>query len=138
MRDVVSKAARTVFVVSLPISLFFIFFGYQLLLLFGPDFTQGKTALAILSGGTLIACAVGRFAGTVLVAAGHERYTSVVVGVAALLNVVLNAMLIPEWGMAGAATATSVSLIAWTALLGWGAFNRVGFHATGFGTIVKG
>lgn len=135
LRELVSKAARIVFFISLPISLLVVMFGYRLLLLFGPDFVQGETALAILIGGTLIAFGIGRLAGIMLTVAGHERYTASAVGVGALLNVVLNAILIPEWGMSGAAVATSISLIVWTIWLGWGAFSRVGFHATGLGII---
>ena len=42
---------------------------------------------------------------------GHERFTALLSWSTTMLNVILNAVLIPRWGVEGAALATSFSLV---------------------------
>jgi O-antigen/teichoic acid export membrane protein len=74
-------------------------------------------------------------ASLLLVMTGHERDAAVGLGIGALLNIVLSLILIPQWGLEGAAVATTISMVAWNLLLVAFVFKRLQIHTTIFGTI---
>ncbi len=43
---------------------------------------------------------------------GHQNKTAIATTISAVLNIFLNALLIPQWGINGAAIATTTSIIA--------------------------
>jgi len=95
---------------SLPIGGVLLLFGGQALqVVFGQPYRSAYPALAILCGGQLFHAATGA-PGLFLNMTGHEGDTAIAVAVTAVLNVLLNLLLIPQFGIAGAATATAVSL----------------------------
>lgn len=55
----------------------------------------------------------------------------VVIG--AIVNLVLNMVLIPLWGVIGAAIATSAALIIWNILLVYWVYKRTGLRTTAIG-----
>ena len=110
LQRIVSKSSILVFAASCVICLGLIVFSEPILGLFGSDFTSGKTALIILCVGELINTSVGPV-GKLLTMSGHENYTATSVTYSAILNVVLNAILIPIWGVNGAAIATAISIV---------------------------
>lgn len=115
LQQLVTKSSRVIFLFSFPIAISFIFFGYWFIILFGSDFTEGKNTLAILSFGQLVNASMGSVS-LLLTMTGHENYTVVSVGVGAILNILLNALLIPIWSINGAAFATAFSTIVWNFL----------------------
>ena len=87
-------------------------------LLTQPEFYEGADVVAPLAFGSAL------FAGYVVVAigVGRARRTGMnwaVTGAAALLNVVLNLLLVPEYGMHGSAAATVASFALLFALMTW-------------------
>lgn len=80
--------------------------------LFGTEFVQAYDALLVLVLGQLFNGLCGSV-GLILTMTGHERRAARIMFRSALLNVVLNALLIPVWGMVGAALATATTLIIW-------------------------
>lgn len=80
-----------------------------LLSLFGHGFASGATALRLLVAGH-VGLAFGGAAATALIASGNERRIALVTGIGILINVALNLVLVPHFGMNGAAAATLVSL----------------------------
>ena len=109
-------AARGIFWVTLPLAMGLLLFAGVVLSAFGDRFVSGQTALRILCLGVLI----GAFAGSVsylLVMTGHHREAARVTGGIALLNAILNALMIPRFGIAGAAYATAVSTAVWKVCL---------------------
>ena len=78
------------------------------LLLYGPEFVQGQTALYIFCTGTFTATATG-LAPVILNMTGHEKYIAIVSWISIVLNIILNAAFIPLWGVEGAALATSIA-----------------------------
>jgi O-antigen/teichoic acid export membrane protein len=79
-----------------------------LTLYFGPAYEASVLPLRILLPGVL-GFAVARVIWPVLQAGGHLRTLLLATGTAVLLNVVLNLLLIPEFGIVGAAIGTSVA-----------------------------
>lgn len=116
LQRLVRLVARGIFAATLPVALLILFFGRELLTLFGPEFAEGYIVLAILVGGQLVNALSGPV-GYLLTMTGHQRTALRVVGGAALLNLTLNALLIPRFGMLGAAVATAMSLASWNLLM---------------------
>lgn len=112
----VTKAARLTFVLGIGVAVVLILFGRWFLSIFGPAFVSGHTALDLLCMGQLAALVSGP-AGIILMMTGHERGMAISAVVTTVLNVVLNALLIPVWGIEGAATATAISTAVWACLL---------------------
>jgi O-antigen/teichoic acid export membrane protein len=80
------------------------------LLLFGDEFTAGRLSLAILCGAYLVNAAMGT-SGYLLIMTKHEHAAAVAFGCSAAINVLGNFLLIPVWGINGAATATALSVV---------------------------
>lgn len=80
--------------------------------LFGEAFRGAYPALMILLAGQVVNALSGPVA-LVMTMTGHQDRASLVLVCAALLNVTLNAILIPYFGLLGAAIATAISMIFW-------------------------
>jgi O-antigen/teichoic acid export membrane protein len=110
LKRVLKNSARMVLLASFGVTSFLILFGHQFLSIFGSEFTRGNLALTILSVGYLLSSFM-ELGGLLLLMSGNERDTATATGLTAGLNVILNALLIPQFGLEGAAAATSISLI---------------------------
>lgn len=109
--------AKMVLLAAAPVAAGLVIFGGPVLgFVFGTRYAVGAAALAILCVGQLANAAMGSV-GLLLNMTGHERDTAVGVGLAAGANVVLNLLLIPPFGIEGAATATAASLMIWNVVL---------------------
>jgi len=64
---------------------------------------------------------------------GYQYEAMIVIGASALLNIILNAILIPIMGLPGAALATGVSIALWNVVL----VVRVNKHLTINSTVFK-
>ncbi len=84
--------------------------GKPLLWLFGPQFDAGYPVMFILVIGFLFRSSFGP-AEVLLSMLGEHQICAAVLIVTALLNVALNFALVPPFGLIGAATATSISLV---------------------------
>ncbi|MBX0296634.1 polysaccharide biosynthesis C-terminal domain-containing protein [Haloarcula nitratireducens] len=84
-------------------------YAADILSIFGTDARSAQTALIILAAGQMISAIVGP-TGYLLIMTDYERLTLVNNGLAALLNLVLNVVLIQTYGILGAAIATGISL----------------------------
>jgi O-antigen/teichoic acid export membrane protein len=81
----------------------------QILALFGAEFLFAKNTMFILALGQFIALATGPVA-YLLMMTGNEKFHRNNVFLCAILNIGLNFMLIPKFGIEGAAIATTVAL----------------------------
>jgi O-antigen/teichoic acid export membrane protein len=78
--------------------------------LFGREFSAGYAALMILCVGQLVNVGMGSV-GMLLAMTGHERVVTKGVAASAALNIVLSGILVPAYGMEGAALAATISLV---------------------------
>ena len=134
LQRVLTKSARIILLISIPVTAILIGFCYWFLLLFGSDFTQGQTALTILSIAQLVNAGMGSV-GQLLTMTGHENYTVITVGSGAVMNLVLNALLIPKWGINGAAFSTAVCIIFVNILNGVWVHRQLGINSTALGKL---
>lgn len=129
LQRLVTVGARSAFFIALPLVLVFLFWGKEIIgLLFGEDYTSAYSPLVILALGQLINTAFGHV-GTLLNMTGHERDTARGVAIAAISNVLLNLILIPSWGIKGAALGTALTLIIWNILLWRSVYKRLGIQS---------
>ena len=96
--------------------------GRPLLWLFGPEFLAGFPVMMILVFGFLFRSAMGP-SEFLLNMLGEQKACAIVLVFTAVLNVVLNLIMVPMFGLIGAALATSTSLIV-TALLQYAVARR--------------
>lgn len=134
LQRIVTKWTRVAFVISIPLALVFMGWGDQFLRVFGAEFAQGHLALSILSVGRIICIGTGMVA-LLLNMSGHERESAICFGAGALLNIVLGVLLIPGWGIVGAAVAESCSMVFLSVFLVFRVCKRLGIHATVLGKI---
>ena len=117
LQRLVTYSARVILLIAIPPVIVMIAFGGTLLeWVFGAEYRAGATALAILAAGQLVNAGMGSV-GMLLNMTGHERDTVKGIGIAALCNVVLNLVLIPPFGIEGAAAATALTLVIWNLIL---------------------
>lgn len=100
---------RWIFGLTLPLALVMMMFAPALMKIFGVEFQDAWPILVIGTVGQLINCGVGS-AGTLLLMSGNQRLLVRIEGLTALLMVTLNILLIPHWGITGAAVAAASSI----------------------------
>lgn len=134
LQKIISKSARVAFLGALPVAFGLIIFGRWILLLFGKDFVRGSAVIAILSGSQLVNVATGSVA-LLLNMTGNEWDTAKGIGIASLLNLLLNLALVPIWDIEGAAVANAASMSVWNILLAGWVHKRLGLCPSiiGFG-----
>lgn len=110
-----TTAIRWVTILAVPAFLIIALNAGDILSLLGPAFPVGAVALTILAAGQLVKSCLGS-AGFLMVISGHQTVETVNALVAAVINVVLNFLLIPIYGIVGAATATAISMLVFNIL----------------------
>ena len=109
---IVRQSTRVIFFSSLPILIFLIIFPEFLLSFFGSEFLIGKTTLYVLLVGQIINAFSGSV-GVIMQMTGRERLFQNILIVALIINIGMNFLLIPTYGIIGAAIASSASIVFW-------------------------
>ena len=97
---------------SFPILAIFLILPSFILGFFGHDFRNGSQALRLLVLGQFVNVICGPV-GLILLMTGKQHVFQVIVLFASLINLVLNVLLVPAYGINGAAFASMVSLAFW-------------------------
>ena len=109
LQKIVSRSASIVFVVSSLLGLGLVVFGKIGLGFFGVDFKVAYVPLLVLMAGQMASVLSGQV-GAVLSMTGNEYIMALILGVSIVVNIALNALLIPRYGALGAAIATVSSI----------------------------
>jgi len=112
LRKVTKFSSKITFWSSFPTLVLFILLARQIMGVFGIEFVAGAVALIILSAGQFINAACGPV-GALLNMTEHQIIYRNIVIAAAAMNLILNWLLIPCYGITGASVATAVSMIFW-------------------------
>ncbi len=115
LTKVAQQSTKMIFWTSFPILLVFLIFPRQILGIFGEEFEAGAKVLMILTIGQFVNAAAGSV-GYILQMMGYQRFHQNVVLVSTLLNIVFNYLLIPIYGIIGAAIVSSVSMVFWNVI----------------------
>lgn len=119
---------RWVFYLSFPIfTVLFLFGGPVLRFLFGPPYGQASQVLSVLAIGNIVSAAMGP-AGDLL---RSQSLTDIVMKNSfghLVLNIVLNFLLVPRFGLLGAAAATTISILVLDAVVVYEMIAKVGIN----------
>jgi O-antigen/teichoic acid export membrane protein len=119
--------SRWIFTIGVPVFLVQVLFGEALLATFGSGFAQGQLALTVLALGQLSNYASGA-AVNVLTMTGRSRTILVFTVIHLVLTVALNLLLIPRFGLVGAAVANAVAMALVNAGLTAQVWRLTGMH----------
>ncbi len=109
-RQLIRKSLLVLAVVSVPLAAGGAFLADDLVaLVLGPSYSASAPAFRVLMLAVPLGGLSSLFAGAVLYAPGHHRRYALAVGIGAVVNMVLNVVLIPPLGGIGAAIATAVA-----------------------------
>ncbi len=126
LKQVAQKSAKLTFFTSAPILLAIVIFGNFLLGLFGDEFTKGYWVLFLLCIGKFTSAACGSV-GYLLQMTGFQKTFQRVIFFAVIINFGLSFLLIPVYGLIGAAISKCFSVIFWNLVLVLIVKNRFGF-----------
>ncbi|MCM3378795.1 oligosaccharide flippase family protein [Alkalihalobacillus rhizosphaerae] len=103
------KYTRHSAIIAVVITGFFILFRDYILLIFGEEFLEGSTIFLILILGQFLVLATGPVA-YLLMMTGHHKFHRNNVLLCAVLNLILNLILLPHYGALGVAFSTAIAL----------------------------
>jgi O-antigen/teichoic acid export membrane protein len=110
LRDSYLGANHLVTLLAVPLFLLLLFNGQDILGILGPEFPVAATGLSILAFGQLARVYSGN-AAVILTMGRKQNLEAINSTIAALFNVAANLILIPRFGLIGAAVGTSLSLL---------------------------
>jgi O-antigen/teichoic acid export membrane protein len=116
-----------------PVHLTLILFGAVLLRLFGAGYGGGGAVLVILGLAGLVGTGVGPV-DVVLLMAGKSGWNLATTALALVVNIVLNVLLVPTWGVNGAAVAWAASILCTNLIPLAQCWIVLGMHPFGRGT----
>jgi O-antigen/teichoic acid export membrane protein len=131
VKYIAQKASKTITLLNIPIVLA-LTLGAPYLLWFyggqqhGAEYMTGTASLVVLALGQLINTACGPTAQLLNVTGHHKQFRNIAF-TGALLNVVLNFFLIPQYGILGAAVASAISMAGWNIVASWYIKHKFGF-----------
>jgi O-antigen/teichoic acid export membrane protein len=110
---------------SLLMALLVLALGQPMLVLFGPEFTAGYPLLFLLVFGVVARAAVGPCE-SLLTMSGNQNICAAVYAMTLAFNIGLNVLLIPFFGLWGAAIATSLAMIFEASALSFTVWRKLG------------
>ncbi len=105
--EIARNSTKIMVALAFPVLLIFIFFPEPILAIFGDDFREGAKVLIILSIGQFVNVLMGSV-GYLLMMTGHERIMRNILIVMGVLSLSLNFLLIPSFGIFGAAIGNAI------------------------------
>ena len=110
---------------SLLMAMVVLVLGKPMLMLFGPEFDSGYPLLFLLVGGVVARAAVGP-AESLLTMSGNQNICAAVYAMTLAINIGLSVLLIPAFGLWGAAIATALSMIFEASALSFTVWRKLG------------
>ncbi len=116
LNKLIRDAARIIFIISLPVLLILFIFSGPTLSLFGEGYVFAKQALWVLLAGQFFSALCGPGAIYLNMTGKQKKLNNILIS-GLIVNVVLNLVLIPIYGIEGAAIATLISMVFWNSLI---------------------
>lgn len=112
LRKVIRYSSSVIFFCTLPLFLILVLFPDFILSIFGNEFVSGKNTLIILSIGNLAGAWAGSEGYFMQMTDSQIAFQNITLA-SSVLSFLLNYILIPAYGIEGAAIATCISIIFW-------------------------
>lgn len=109
LESIYSTITKWIIILTLPLVVNVIIFSKEILMFFGEDYLIGSSTLIVLIIGQFFNLAVGS-CGYILNMSGYERLELINNIVIGILNIIFNFIFIREFGLIGAAIATSFAI----------------------------
>jgi O-antigen/teichoic acid export membrane protein len=109
MGHMYQTASKWIFAFNLPLFLILVLFPAQILSLFGKGFVEGSTALVLLTCGKMVDISTG-MCGAVIDMTGYTLLKLINAITQFALSMSLSILLIPRWGIIGAAVAALIGI----------------------------
>ncbi len=120
-----TRSARTALLAALPLIMLYALAGkFFIQTLFGREYSSAYWPLVIISFGQLFTASTGSI-GTILYMSNHERDATIGAAAGACVNIALSLVLVPGFGIDGAAYATTASEVVWGAVWAWYVWKRL-------------
>lgn len=133
----VTLAARFSFFFALTVACVWFWFGSTFLsLVFGRAYMESQTPLQLLLIGQVVNAFFGPI-GLLMNMIGYEKYVARLMFAAAMLNLILNFLLVPTLGSIGAAAATAITLTVWNTGFWYICRTRAGIDSQAFAGLRK-
>lgn len=134
LQQLITRSARIVLYMSLPLAILIIVFRQHFLSFFDVNLLNGSIALLILCIAQLVNVLCGSV-GLLLIMTGHQKFSILSLSVGTGVNIILNLILIPRYGLMGAAIATGSSLVLWNLMMLFFVNRKLNIRSTAFGNI---
>lgn len=136
-RQMVTLSTRVILMFALPVFVLMVVWGRDLIVfLYGKEYVASYVPLVILIFGQLVNAAMGAV-GQILNMTGHERDTARTLLISVGINVLLNSLFIPIWGISGAASATAITIVVRNILLRRLVMQRLGVETLAFSFVKR-
>jgi O-antigen/teichoic acid export membrane protein len=110
LQQLFATLTRWIFIWTFPLALTIVVFSRPLMGIFGRNFESGAAVLAVGAVGQLFNCAVGSV-GFLLLMSGLQMQSMKIEAVSATIMIVLTLVLVPRFGLIGAAIATATGVV---------------------------
>ncbi len=110
LKKYVFNSTRLIFFITLPVIAFILIFPEFILSIFGTEFKSAWIALCIMAIGNFVNCITGSV-GILLQMTGHQKSYNTIITSTALGSIILNFLLIPKYGIIGAAIVSAAAKI---------------------------
>lgn len=127
----VSRSIKLTFALTIPVGVFLVLCGPFVLSLFGKEFGVGYPVLIVFIFVALVNVGAGSV-GNILNMTGYEKHVFYGILVSLIFNIILNIILIPLFGIVGAAISTGSAIIIWNLILWWFVKQKIGINASIF------
>ncbi len=131
LESLAKGASKIMMFFALPPLLVLLLFPGQIMGLFGKDFANGGVVLFILAIGQSINVMAG-LVKYLLMMSGYEKFLTINYTIVLFLNLLLGAIIIPQFGMLGAAISTTSVIVISNIILSVGVRFYLGFWASPF------
>jgi O-antigen/teichoic acid export membrane protein len=132
LQAVLTHAAYGILGFTVAVAVVLYSLGDKLLALFGPDFSSAYYPMLILVGGQMVNALTGSV-GLLLTMTGHQGVLVRMVAVSVLITLSLGGFMVPEYGVAGAASANAIGLVVLNLANLVYVLRRLGLNPTVFG-----
>ena len=116
LNKLINDSARIIFIISVPILIILFIFSDFVLSLFGENYVLAREALLLLLAGQFFSSLCGPGA-IYLNMTGKQKKLNTILILGLAINIILNLVLIPIYGIEGAAAAILISMIFWNSLI---------------------
>ncbi|AUC85510.1 hypothetical protein CW731_09500 [Polaribacter sp. ALD11] len=110
IKPLIVKSSKIVLCVTFPILILILIFSKDILLFFGEEYLKAVEAVVILSICQFLYATSG-FVDLILNMTGKQKVFGIITFLAATINIILNLILIPKYGITGAAISTGFSIL---------------------------